>query len=123
MAVSCGMGGVTVTENEHDPVWVSDAVAVHCTVVVATLNGDPDAGVQLSVTGATPPVAVGTVYVTGTGPPLGEPVVIAAGQVIDGAPVGGGVGGVVGGVGVVGVDPPHAPTARAASSTAHRPSL
>lgn len=110
--VSLGSGGVTSTGNEQDPACPFDAVAVHCTVVDPTAKLDPDAGVQLTLTGATPPVGVGTVNVTGTAAPLGDGVATGPGHVTEGAD------GLVGRVGDVGLDdPPHAPVTSAASSS------
>jgi len=50
---------VTVAVVVHEVEWSAASDAVQLTVVVPTGNCDPDTGVQVVVTGATPPVAVG----------------------------------------------------------------
>ena len=52
---------VTVTVNVQEAVADPASVAVHCTLVVPTSNADPEGRVQLTATGATPPVVVGAV--------------------------------------------------------------
>ena len=50
--------GVNVTLNEHWACRDAASTAVHDTAVVPTLNGLPDAGVHVTVTGVAPPVTV-----------------------------------------------------------------
>ena len=109
-----GGGGATVTTNVQDCVTGLASVAVHCTLVAPMGNIEPDAAVQLTCTGVTPPDVVGDAKVTATGPPLREVAARLAGQAM--LKPGGGGGGVPGGsfgVGRVGVDEVHAATAKA----------
>ena len=93
-----------MTVNVHDLAVASASVAVHCTGVAPTGNGEPDVRLQLTCTGETPPVVVARGNVTDTGAPVNDTVLTSAGQVI----VNGGADGtvvvvVVGGTVVVGV--------------------
>jgi len=73
---------VTVAVVVHDADWLAVSTAVQLTVVVPTGNCDPDTGVQVVVTGATPPVTVGLTYATLANLPLLATVVGIAGQLI-----------------------------------------
>jgi hypothetical protein len=116
----CGTGGVTVTWKVQEPVWLSEAVAVQVTSVLPTVNGELGAGVQLTDTGATPPVAVGSVKGTGTGEPLVDPTVIVAGHdTVGAAAAGGGSGGF--GVGAVGESEPPQLTLMASANPTINP--
>jgi hypothetical protein len=77
--------------NVQDLVVETASVAVHCTGVAPTGNADPDARLQLTCTGGTPPVVVGEGKVTDTAPPENDGEVTAAGQVM----VSGGLAGTV----------------------------
>ena len=70
-------GGVslTVTVKLHEAVVFCASVAVAVTVVGPTANNDPRAGLETTVTGATPPLDVGAGYTTATGRPSSETVV------------------------------------------------
>lgn len=105
-------GGATVTVNEHEAVALLPAVAVQRTFVVPTGNVPPDAGAQLTLTGATPPVAVGVVKATETAAPLVELAETSAGHVRLGDE------GVTGGVGEVGVDESLHPVTMIAATSA-----
>ena len=61
VTASFGGGGTarTVIANEQTSARCSASVAVHDTVVVPTVNVDPDTGVQLVVTGGLPLTKVG----------------------------------------------------------------
>ena len=61
-------------------VWPSLDLAVTVTAVVPTGKRLPDAGVPVTVIGATPPDVV-TLYVTATADPFDEATVLLAGQV------------------------------------------
>ena len=62
---------------------------MHCTGVAPTGNGDPDARLQLTCTGDTPPVVVGGGNVTDTAAPVNETVVTFAGhEMVSGGPDG-----------------------------------
>jgi hypothetical protein len=95
----------------HDRVVGAASVAVHWTSVVPTGNSEPDVRVQLTWTGATPPVVLASENVTGTGLPFADVAVWLAGQAMVRAGGGGGViwGGVVvvGGPGVGDVGDEH----------------
>jgi hypothetical protein len=103
---SCGIGGVTVTVNAHEVDAFAASVAVHCTVAAPTANAVPDARVQLTSIGSTPPVVAGALNVTGTAAPVVEATVTLAGHAIVSGGRGGtgvtGGGTVGGGVGLVG---------------------
>src|ERR1043166_4474561 len=62
----------TVTPKVFVTLAPDASVAVQLTVVVPTGNAEPDAGEQLTVTGATPPLAV-TAYVTNAGASMTMP--------------------------------------------------
>src|SRR5690554_5901800 len=64
-----GIGAVTDTVNVQARMVEAPSVAVHCTGVSPTGNSAPDVCVQLTRTGATPPVVVGGLKVTATGAP------------------------------------------------------
>jgi hypothetical protein len=67
---NCGGGGVTFTVNAQDVVTAAASVAAHCTGVDPTGNSEPEARVQLTWTGATPPDVVGGAKLTATGLPV-----------------------------------------------------
>jgi hypothetical protein len=71
---------ITDVAQESSCFWAS--VAVHMTAVVPIGKDDPDAGTQLVVTGATPPLTVG-LKVTFTGLPLCETTGAMSGHEID----------------------------------------
>jgi hypothetical protein len=80
---------------------------VHCTLVIPAVNIDPDWRVQLTCTGATPPVVVGCANEMATDVPSRATDEVLPGQLM--LKDGGGATGVSGGtrgVGEVG-DPPH----------------
>ena len=84
------MSGIasTVTVKLHRSVRCCASVATHSDVVLPSGNVDPDAGVHVTVTGATPPVTVGAGKLT----VVLRPVVLADwldGQESFGASVGG----------------------------------
>jgi hypothetical protein len=56
----------------HDALVFCASVAVAVTVVVPTANDDPLAGVDTTLTGATPPVDVAAGYVIATGSPVSD---------------------------------------------------
>jgi hypothetical protein len=69
------------TVNPHAAVLPCASTAVQVTGVAAPAgNGDPDGGEQPTVTGGAPPTALGTWYVTVTGPSFGEVRLMSAGQ-------------------------------------------
>jgi hypothetical protein len=115
---SCGIGGVTVTVNVHEVDALVASVAVHCTVAAPAANAVPDARVQLTSMGSTPPLVAGALNVTGTAAPVVEATVTLPGQVIasggrDGTGVTGG-----GGVGFVGDE--HAAITNRLATSVHR---
>ena len=59
--VTLRRSGVNVTVNEHSARREIVSTALHATGVVPTLNGSPDFGAQVTVTGTAPPVTVGAV--------------------------------------------------------------
>jgi hypothetical protein len=63
---------VTLTLNTHDRVVGAASVAEHCTSVVPTEKSEPDVRVQLTCTGATPPVVLGALKLTATGLPFAD---------------------------------------------------
>ena len=81
---------------------------MHCTLVIPAVNIDPDCRVQLTCTGATPPVVVGCANETATDDPSRMTAEVLPGQLMlnDGSGATGGVPGGTRGVGEVG-DPPH----------------
>jgi hypothetical protein len=80
-----------VTENVHAALAPTLSVALHVTVVEPRVKVLPEAGVQLLVTGATPPDEVGAVNVTATDA-FGVPAVTFAGHVNVSAGTGVGIG-------------------------------
>jgi hypothetical protein len=90
--------------NVQDLAAASASVAVHCTGVAPTGNGDPDVRLQLTCTGDTPPVVVGDGNVTDTAAPVNEMVATSAGHVIVRGGADGMVVVVVDGTVVVGVE-------------------
>jgi len=98
---------LTATVNEHAAAVFRASVAWHATVVVPTLNVEPEKGEQVIVTGATPPVVVGCGNVIGVPVPVVEPTT-PVGHVMLNVPGGGGVGD-------VGVSVPPQDTARSAA--------
>lgn len=93
----------TVTVKPHDAACCRLSRAVQATAVVPRGKALSDAGVQVVVTGAVPPVVVGAANVTASGFPSTELAATFAGQEIASAAGGGGAGG-------VGADgDPHAP--------------
>jgi hypothetical protein len=88
------------------------SAAEQLTEVVPPLNKLPDGGVQLSVTGATPPVVVGELKLTDTGLPSTDCASTLAGQVTVSWGIGGG-GGSVG--------PPQLPAPTRAATASVRP--
>jgi hypothetical protein len=109
-----GIAAVTVTVKTHEVVCAAASVAVHWTVVAPTANGEPDWRVQLTWTGATPPVADAAANVTGTAAPVVDVAVAPRGHAMVKAgrglsPDGPAPGGpLTGGVGLVGVEQPAA---------------
>jgi len=75
---------LTVTLNEHDAWRDRASVAVQVTGEVPSGKLDPDAGVQLTVTGASPAVTVGAVKVTSCDSPITSRTDTSAGQAICG---------------------------------------
>ena len=103
------MSGIdsTVTVNEQRSVRCCASVATHDEVELPSGNDEPDGGVQVTLTGAAPPVTVGAGNIT-----VAARVVVRtdwlAGQEILGASTGGGFG-------PIGLSP-HAADTTAASS-------
>jgi hypothetical protein len=93
--------------NEHCPVWVKLSATTHVTHVVPREKRDPETGVQVSVTGATPPLTVGAANSTSWDPLRDTRVDTSAGQVM--------VGGLADGVGITG-SLPHATNSSAATA-------
>jgi hypothetical protein len=91
VALRCG-ARVTATVNVHVVGRPPLSRAVHVTVVDPTGKDEFDAGLQLVVTGCTPPFVVGSGNGTATGPPSGDAVVTLSGHVIAGPGGGGPVG-------------------------------
>ena len=91
---------MTVTENTHEADAAVASVAVHCTRVAPPVNGVPDDRVQLTCTGATPPVVVGDVKVTLVGLTAALTVTFGGHEIESAGTVGD--GGVEGGDGDVG---------------------
>ena len=73
---------VTVTFKLQEAVCCLASRAVHTTLFEPTGKFDPLGGVQLTVSGAEPPVAVGLPKSTATGLPLSDSTLFAAGQLI-----------------------------------------
>jgi hypothetical protein len=90
----------TVTENVHAACWAAPSAAVQVTMVVPAGNDIPAGGVQVTLTGAVPPLVTGAAYVIATGWPPIELLSMPAGHE-RARPGGGGGGGAVG-------DPPQA---------------
>ena len=104
-------GRFTVTPKLQEAAWPPLSRAVHTTVVEPIANEDPDAGLQLTVVGGVPPVAVGVVNVTVAPTPSGLVTCCATGQVTASA----------GGPGAVGLSEQLAATATQANSAATLP--
>ena len=62
---------MTIAVDWHDTVLGVASVAVHVSEVAPTGNKDPELGVQLDVTGATPPETVGEKF-NGIAAPVGD---------------------------------------------------
>src|SRR4051812_36277398 len=67
--VTPSSSGVSVTVNAHCACRDNASTPVHGTAVVPTLNEEPEPGVQVTFTGAAPPVTVGSGYETFCVPP------------------------------------------------------
>lgn len=104
---------VTVTATPQEADCCTASFAVHVTEVVLTGKFVPEAGVQVVVTGAFPPVVVGAAKETATALPSIDCAETGAGHAIVKVSVGGG-----GGVGVVGE--PHPPRSHSTGATTSR---
>jgi hypothetical protein len=82
-----------MTDDVHTAVADAASVAVQVSGVVPTPKLEPELGEQLVVTGAVPPLVVGSEKLTPTGPPLLE-LPVGIGHMIDNG-VGDGVPGAV----------------------------
>jgi hypothetical protein len=101
--------GVTATLKLQVAVRCRASVAVQVTIVLPSGKLAPDCAEHVTVTGAWPPEAVGTVNATGNGTLSGDSNVMDAGHDTVGAAGGGGGG--------VGPDPHAAAPARATNTT------
>jgi hypothetical protein len=76
---------LTVTVNMHIAIFIEASVAVHVTVVVPTLNIEPDVGLHITVAPGQLSIAVGVVYMTvALHAPIAALVVMFIGQVSEG---------------------------------------
>jgi hypothetical protein len=62
---------VTMTSKPHDADWFDESVAVHVTCVVPTLKAEPDAGLQVTDSGAVVETE-GTTKLTATACPVDD---------------------------------------------------
>jgi hypothetical protein len=74
-------GAVTVTLKLQDAVCRLTSTALHVTPVDPIGKLTPLGGMHVVVIGAVPPAAIGGAYVTGTGCPVGDGSVCAAGHI------------------------------------------
>jgi len=73
---------VTVMLKPHEAAFCSASLAVHNTVVVPTTKFEPLGGLQVTVTGRTPPEAVARSKSTRTGEPDTDSALMWGGQLI-----------------------------------------